>query len=60
MKRGFLLVTFILFVFAQQAKGDYQVIVRADAGLSAIQPACALLLCRVVQGLMASWVKCFL
>ena len=51
MKRGFLLVTFILFVFAQQAKGDYQVIVCADAGLSAIQPACALLLCRVVQGL---------
>ncbi len=51
MKRGFLLVAFILFGFAQQAKADYQVIVRADAGLSGLQPVCALLLCRVVQGL---------
>jgi subtilisin family serine protease len=60
MKRGFLLVTFMFFVFVQQAKADYQVIVRADAGLSVIQPVCALLLCKVVRGLDGTLGQVFL
>src|SRR5262245_19624277 len=60
MRRGFLLVTFLLFFFANQARADFKVIVRADAGLSTIQPICIQLLCLVVRGLDGAFVQVFL
>src|SRR5262245_6537528 len=60
MRRGFLLVTFLLFFFAHQARADYKVIVRADAGLKTIQPICVQLLCRVVRGLDGGFGQVFL
>jgi subtilisin family serine protease len=60
MKRRLLLLAFLFLLFTQQAKADYQVIVRADSGLQAIQPVCALLLCRVIQGLDGALGQVFL
>jgi hypothetical protein len=60
MKHRFLVVAFILFVSVREAKADYQVIVRADAGLSVIQPFVRCFNAVWCEAWMATWVNCLL
>lgn len=60
MKRGFLLVTFVFILYSQQARADYQVIVRADGGVAVVQQVCGVLQCQVIRGLDGTLGQVFL